>query len=72
MALGVPLKGEYVGGDPIQEVSVVGDHDGAAREVEQGLLERTKGLNVQIVGGLAGEVADPGGASEIWENERGG
>lgn len=30
----------------------MGDHDGAAGELQQGVLQRAEGLDVQVVGGL--------------------
>src|ERR1700760_3444748 len=38
--LRVTLEGQDMGGDAVQEPAIVGDHDGAAGEGQQGLLER--------------------------------
>src|SRR5256886_14440111 len=46
------LEGQDVRGDPVEEPAVVTDHHGAARKVEQGLLERTQGVHVEVVRGL--------------------
>src|SRR6476620_191910 len=46
------LVGEDVRRDPVEEPPVVGDDDRTARELEQGVLERAEGLDVEVVGGL--------------------
>src|SRR3712207_6517144 len=48
----VALPREDVGGDPVQEPPVVADHHGTAGKLQQGVLQRTQGLYVQVVGGL--------------------
>ena len=50
--LAVALEGEDVGGDAIQEPPVVADHDGAAGEAQQGLLESSERVDVEVVRGL--------------------
>jgi hypothetical protein len=40
---------EDVRRDPVEEPPVVRDHDGAAREVEQALLECSERVDVEIV-----------------------
>src|SRR5690606_18351615 len=49
------LVGEHVRRHTVEEPAVVGDDDGAAREVEQRVLERPEGLDVEVVGGLVQE-----------------
>jgi hypothetical protein len=41
-----------VRGDPVEEPAVVGDDHGAAGELQQRVLERLQGLDVEVVGGL--------------------
>src|SRR5882672_5928068 len=48
----VALEGQHVGGDPIEEPPVVGDHHRAAREGQQRVLEGAEGVHVEVVGGL--------------------
>ena len=48
----VALVGEDVGDDPVEEPAVVADHHGAARELEQRVLQRRQGLDVEVVRGL--------------------
>src|SRR5215203_1361268 len=52
LLLGVTLPGQDVGRYPVEEPAVVGDHHGAAREVQQRVLQRLQGLHVQVVGRL--------------------
>ena len=40
------------GGEPLEEVTVVGDEDEAALVLEQGVLEHVLGGHVEVVGGL--------------------
>src|SRR5207249_4296593 len=49
------LEGEHVGGYAVEEPAVVADHDRAAREVEQAVLEGTQRVHVEIVAGLVEE-----------------
>src|SRR3954464_4649275 len=49
------LVGEDVRRDPVEKPPVVGDDHGAAGELEQGVLERAEGLDVEVVGGLRSE-----------------
>ena len=44
------LEGEHVGADAVEEEAVVGDDDGAAGEVDEGVLEGAEGLDVEVVG----------------------
>src|SRR5438067_4346055 len=50
--LAVAFEGEHVGRDAIEEPAVVADDDGAARKVEERLLERAQRVHVEIVGRL--------------------
>src|SRR5688572_8233745 len=50
--LRVVLGGEDVGGDAVEEPAVVRDHQHAAGELEQRLLQRAQGLDVEVVGRL--------------------
>src|SRR5512139_597503 len=50
--LAVALEREDVRGDAVEEPAVVRDDDGATREAQQGFLERTQRLDVEVVGGL--------------------
>jgi len=51
----VPLEGEDVGGDPVEEPAVVADHHHAAREIFQPVLQGPQGVHVQIIRGLVEE-----------------
>lgn len=48
----IAFEGEDVRGDTIEEPAVVGDHDGAAGEILQTLLQRTQRIDVDVVGRL--------------------
>ena len=37
--LGIAFERQHVGRDPVEEPAVMRDHDGAAREVDEGVLE---------------------------------
>src|SRR5436190_3603707 len=50
--LAVPFEREHVRGDAIKEPSIVADDDGAAREGDERLLERSQRVDVEIVGRL--------------------
>src|SRR5579862_1109707 len=50
--LRVTLEREDVRRHAVQEPAIVGDHDGAAGEVEQCILERAQRVDVQVVGRL--------------------
>ncbi len=39
-----------VGGDTVEEPTVVRDHHGAAREFQQGVFQRAQGFDIQVVG----------------------
>src|SRR5436190_332296 len=47
--LAVPLEGEYVGGDPVEEPAIVADDDGAAGERFEARLERPERVHVEVV-----------------------
>ena len=46
------LPCEDVGGDAVEEPTVVGDDDGTAGERQEGVFQRTEGLDVEVVGRL--------------------
>src|SRR5579863_9611000 len=50
--MAVALEGQHVGGDAVEEEAVVADHHRAAGEIEQRLLQRAKGVDVEVVGRL--------------------
>ena len=50
--LAVPLEGEDVRGDAVEEPAVVADDHGAAAEVEQRLLQGPQRVHVEVVGRL--------------------
>ena len=50
--LAVALEGEDVSRDAVEEPAIVGDHHGAAGEIEQRFLERAQRVDVEIVGRL--------------------
>jgi hypothetical protein len=49
--LGIPLEGQDVGGDAVQEPAIVADHHHAAREGEDGLFHGPQCFHVQVFGG---------------------
>ena len=53
--LRVALEGEDVRRDPVEEPAVVGDHDGAAGEVDERILERAERVDVEVVRRLVEE-----------------
>jgi hypothetical protein len=63
--VGVALEGEDVGADAVEEEAVVADDDGAAGEVDEGVLEGAQGLDVEVVGGLVEEEDVAAGAEEL-------
>jgi hypothetical protein len=48
----VAFPGENVGGHAVQEPPVVGGNHGAAREVQQRVLQRAEGFHVEVISGL--------------------
>ena len=48
----VALEGQHVGGHPVEEPAVMGDHHRAPREGQQRVLEGAEGIHVEVVGGL--------------------
>src|ERR1700704_2964484 len=50
--MALPLEGQHVGRDAVEEPAVMADDDGAAGEILQRLLERPQGVDVEIVGRL--------------------
>src|SRR6185503_4866925 len=65
--LGVSFEGEDVGRDAVEEPAVVRDHDGAARELEQRLLERAQRVDVEVVRRLVEEEDVAARAQELRE-----
>ena len=49
------LPSEDVCGHAVEEPAVVGDDHGTAGELQQGVLQRPQGLDVEVVGGLVQE-----------------
>ena len=50
--MAIALEGQDVGGDTIQEPTVMAHHHRRAREFRQRLFQRPQGIDVEIVGGL--------------------
>ena len=48
--MAVALEGEDVRREPIEEEAVVADHNRAAREILEGVLERAQRVDVEVVG----------------------
>src|SRR5476649_636931 len=48
--LGVVFVRQDVSRDAVQEPAIVRDHNGGAREVQQGFFQGTQGFNVEVVG----------------------
>src|SRR4029078_7674630 len=65
--LAVSFEGEDVGRDAVEEPAVVRDHDGAARELEQRLLERAQRVDVEVVRRLVEEEDVAARAQELRE-----
>ena len=52
MDVAVPLEGNDVSRQPVEEPAVVGDHDNAAGKVRNTLFKRTQGVDIKVVGWL--------------------
>src|SRR4051794_26772992 len=65
--LRVALERQDVRGHAVQEPAVVGDDHRAAGEVEQRLLERAQGVDVEVVGRLVEEQDVAAGAQQLGE-----
>ena len=63
----VALEREDVRRDPVEEPAVVRDHDGAAGEVEQRLLERAQRVDVEVVRRLVEQQQVAARAQELRE-----
>ena len=48
----VSFKGEDMGGDTVQKLSIVADDHRAAAEIKKGFFQGPQGVDVQVVGGL--------------------
>src|SRR5262245_40587668 len=53
--LAIPLEGEDVRRDAVEEPPVVTDHDRTAAEAHQGLFQGPQGIHVEVVGRLVQE-----------------
>src|SRR5206468_3096932 len=60
---------EHVRCDPVEEPAVVADHDDAAGEAEERLLEPAQGVDVEIVRRLVEEQEVPAALEELREVE---
>src|SRR5207245_6567665 len=49
----------------VEEPAVVADDDGAAREIDERVLERAQRVDVEVVGGLVEEEEVPAAAQEL-------
>src|SRR5262245_45884615 len=65
--LAVALEGEDVRGDAVEEPAVVADHDRAAGEVEQRLLERAQRVDVEVVRRLVQQENVAAGTEQLRE-----
>ncbi len=65
--LRVALEGQHVRGDAIQKPAIVGDHDRAARERQQRVLERAQRVHIKIVGGLVQQQQVATAAQQLGE-----
>src|SRR3954462_15077227 len=65
--LRVALEGEHVRGHAVEEPAVVGDDHRAAGEVEQRLLERAQGVDVEVVGRLVEQEDVPALAQQLHQ-----
>src|SRR3989454_179810 len=63
----VAFEDEQVRRDAVQEPAVVADDGHAPREIEHGLLERTQGVDVEIVRRLVEQEHVPAGTQELRE-----
>ncbi len=50
--MGLAFEGQDVCADAVEEEAVVADDDGAAGEVDEGVLQSAEGFDVEVVGGL--------------------
>ena len=63
----IAFEGEDVGGDAIEEPAVVADDDGAAAEVDQGVFQGAKHVDVEVVGGFVQEQEVAAAFQELGE-----
>src|SRR5436309_12195626 len=63
----VPLEGQDVRRDPVEEPPVVADHDHAAPELEKRVLESAQCVHVEIVGGLVEQQQVSSALQELGE-----
>jgi hypothetical protein len=69
-ALGVPLEGQHVRADAIEEPEVVGDDHRAPGKGLQPVLERSEGFDVEVVDGLVQEEGVPARRSTLARSTR--
>ena len=65
--LAVALEREDVRRDPVEEPAIMADHDRAAREVEQRLLERAQRVDVEVVRRLVEQEHVAAAAEQLCE-----
>ena len=63
--VGVPLEGQDVCGDSVQEPAVMADDDGGTREVEKGVLQTTQRIDIEIIGRLIEEQEVAAGLEQL-------
>ena len=63
--MAVAFEGEDVGGDAVEEPAIVRDHDGAAGELQQRVLERAQRVDVEVVGRLVQQQQVAAGAQQL-------
>src|SRR5258708_1345672 len=63
----VPLEGEHVRRDPVEEPAVVADDDDAAAELQERVLERAQRVDVEVVGRLVEEQQIAAALEELGE-----
>ena len=63
---GVVFEGQHVRGDAVQEPAIVANHDGAARETQQRVLQRAQRIDVQVVGRFVQQQNVPARCARPW------
>ena len=64
---GLTLEREHVGGDPVQEPPVVADHDRTPGKAEQGLLQGSERVDVEVVRRLVQQQHVPAAFQDLGE-----
>src|SRR5262249_2628162 len=67
--LAVPLEGEDVRGDPIEEPAVVTNDDDAAAEAQEGVFQGAERVHVEVVGGLVEEEQVAAAAEQLGQGD---